>query len=90
MEPLKLIICPVFRQAEIFCQDMGWPSPQNVNSGIRVALRPEHIRGLRLDAWEVWWLDRMWPCRTREDVEKMLHMKMLARFYGADIHHWWT
>lgn len=89
MEPPKLIICPVFRQAVIFCQDMGWPHPER-HPDIRVAMKPMDLRGMRLDRWEVWWLDRLWPCRTHEDVEAMLNMKMLARMYGADIHHWWT
>jgi hypothetical protein len=83
--PFRMIIAPFHRQAELFIKEMGFYPPE-----CKVAREPVHLRGYRLDQWEVWWLDRMWPCRTHEDVEKMLHMKMLARMYGADIHHWWT
>jgi hypothetical protein len=83
--PFRLIIAPIFRQARLFMDDMGFYPRE-----CKVAREPMHLRGLRLDTWEVWWLDGLWPCRTHEDVNRMLEMKTLARVYGADIHHWWT
>jgi hypothetical protein len=80
-----MIIAPFQRQAELFARDMGWHSGE-----YRVAREPWHLRGYRLDRWEVWWLDQLWPCRTHEDVEKMEHMMMLARMYGADLRRWYT
>lgn len=85
LPPKRMIIAPVHRQAVLFARSMGWARDE-----YRVALEPWHLRGYRLDAWEVWWLDQLWPCRTREDVEKMEHMMTLARMYGADIRRWYT
>jgi hypothetical protein len=48
------------------------------------------LLGGRLESWEVWWLDRMWPCNTHEEVEHMEYMKRLAKQRGADLHRWWT
>lgn len=81
----QLIVAPNFNQARLFCHQMNW-APRYVE----VAVWPHHIIGRKLDEWEVWWLDRLWPCRTHEDVEHMLMMKRLLRERGADIHHWWT
>lgn len=81
----RLIIAPLYRQAVLFVRGMDW-NPMEV----RVALNREHLLGLRLDDWEVWWLDRMWPCRTHEDVARMEEMKLYARMCGADLRRWWT
>jgi hypothetical protein len=67
---------------------MGWEP-----SRVRIILQIEQLYGYRFDRdsrYEVWWLDRMWPCRTREDVKNMEDMKREAKFRGADLHRWWT
>lgn len=83
--PFRLIIAPTQRQAQLFIKDMGFYPPE-----CKVAREPMHLRGMRLETWEVWWLDRLWPCRTHEDVTKMEYMMALARAYGADIRRWYT
>lgn len=84
--PKRMIIAPFYRQAVLFARDMGWARDEYR----AIIADPMKLRGYRLDAWEVWWLDGLWPCRTREDVAKMEHMMMMARFYGADIRRWYT
>lgn len=79
------IIAPNYRQARIFLFNMDW-----MHRHFRIALRLQDILGHELNHWEVWWLDRMWPCDTTEDVEFMLEMKRQAKFRGADLHRWWT
>lgn len=81
----QFIIAPNYRQARLFCFDMNW-NPRYVT----VATDIVHIQGYNLKEYEVWWLDRMWPCQTHEQVRWMELMKREARFRGADIHHWWT
>lgn len=87
--PFRLVIAPVRRQAELFIddsrRDYGWERWQ-----VRVATRPEHLRGYDFRYWEVWWLDRMWPCCTHRDVERMEEMMAYARSRGAKIRRWWT
>lgn len=82
---LKLIVAPVWRQARLFAWDMGWHDDE-----WRFASEPRHLHGYRLDRWEVWWLDRMWPCRTHEDVERMETMMIVLRTRGADVRRWYT
>lgn len=81
-----LIIAPNYRQAKIFMFNMDL----RAQPYYQIALRPQDLLGRRLDTWEVWWLDRMWPCDTHEEIEFMLYMKRLAKSRGADLHRWWT
>lgn len=84
--PFRLIIAPTQRQAQLFIRDMRFYPPE-----CKVAREPIHLRTRgRLETWEVWWLDRLWPCRTHEDVAKMEEMMALARLCGADIRRWYT
>lgn len=83
--PKRMIITPLHRQAVLFARDMGWARDE-----YRVALEPMHLRGYRLEHWEVWWLDRCWPCRTQRDVDRMEEMWWFARSRGADIRRWYT
>lgn len=87
--PFRLVIAPNQRQAQLFVEDSrrdyGWEWWQ-----VRIALRPEHLRGYDFRTWEVWWLDRMWPCRTHKEVENMEQMMLYARVRGAKIRRWWT
>lgn len=79
------IVAPNYRQACIFLFNMDWR-----HRYYQIALRPRDILGHELSFWEVWWLDRMWPCDTHEEIEYMLYMKQLAKSRGADLHRWWT
>ncbi|MFF8831331.1 hypothetical protein [Streptomyces sp. NPDC015131] len=83
--PFRMIIAPFVRQARLFIEDMGFYPPE-----CRIAREPKDLRGYRLDTWEVWWLDRLWPCHTHEDVQAMVGMQQLARVCGADLRRWWT
>jgi hypothetical protein len=84
-QQLKLIIAPVWRQARLFADDRGWPDDLWRYAGDRL-----HLHGYRLDRWEVWWLDGLWPCRTHRDVQRMNEMMAYARARGADIRRWYT
>ena len=81
-----LVIAPTYAQTQLFAFLMGW----DLNTEYYVALTPEHLMGIRLENYEVWWLDRQWPCSTHEEVEHMEYMKALAKSRGADLHRWWT
>lgn len=87
--PFRLIIAPVHRQAELFFydsrRDYGWERWQ-----CKIVTREEQLHGLDLRTWEVWWLDGLWPCNTREDVRTMERMKWYAKARGAKIRRWWT
>lgn len=87
--PFRIVIAPFVRQAELFIndsiRDYGW-----YRGDCRVITRLEQMRGYDFSTWEVWWLDRMWPCNTREDVEHMETMKMYAKMRGARLRRWWT
>jgi hypothetical protein len=80
-----MIIAPTVRVAQLFIRDSGY-NPQEC----RIVTRREQLHGYTLSDWETWFLQRMWPCRTREDVERMEEMMAYARFRGADIRRWWT
>lgn len=82
-----MIIAPNYQQARMFAH---YTLDLDLNSEFYVVLHPEHLLGARLEEYEVWWLDRMWPCSTHEDVEYMEYMKALAKARGADLHRWWT
>ncbi len=81
----RMVIAPLYRQAVIFVARMGWTMRNTV-----IVTRPDRLHGYRLDRWEVWWLDGLWPCRTREDVDRMNEMMIYARARGADIRRWYT
>ena len=83
--PRRLIIAPFTRQAELFMRWSGY-NPREC----RVVTSKEHLHGYQLNTWEVWWLDRMWPCSTHEDVDRMNDLMAYARYCGADIRRWWT
>lgn len=83
--PHIFVIAPFYRQGLLFCKEMGW-NPREV----AIFIKEEHLLGRRFNGHEVWWLDRMWPCRTREDVWHMERMMRIARINGADIRRWWT
>jgi hypothetical protein len=82
---LQLVIAPQYKQALLFIKESGWDP-----NYVRIVTQPEQLYGLRLEHWEVWWLDRLWPCRTHEDVQHMEFFMHLARSCGADIRRWWT
>ncbi len=84
--PFRFIIAATTAQARMFIKERGFYPGE-----CKIATRIEDLKGYKLDdGWQVWWLDRLWPCRTREDVERMLKLKAYAKFRGADLHHWWT
>ena len=78
----KFIIATTTAQAMLFYKNMGW-NPY----AVPIALKREHLLGYDLYSYEVWWLDRMWPCRTHEDVEELM---AYAKVRGADIRRWYT
>ncbi|MFF5001717.1 hypothetical protein ACFY3G_02720 [Streptomyces phaeochromogenes] len=81
----RFVIAPTMRQAKLFIEDSGYgPSEYYATTGVR------GMHGYRLDEWEVWFLQGMWPCRTHEDVRHMEMAMQYARFLGADIRRWWT
>lgn len=83
--PFRFIIAPYRHQAKLFIKErIFYPGE------CKIATALDDMKGYDLKTWEVWWLDRLWPCSTHEDVERMLEMKNYAKFRGADIHHWWT
>jgi len=79
------VIAPFYRQAVLFIGDSGW-DPQTC----KIVIREDQLLGLDLSTWEVWWLDRMWPCSTHEDVEHMERFKIMAKVRGASLRRWWT
>lgn len=81
----RMIIAPTVRIAKLFIKDSGYDPRE-----CRVATRLTELRGCRLDQWETWFIQRMWPCRTHEDVRRMEEMMAYARYAGADIRRWWT
>jgi hypothetical protein len=81
----KAIIAPTYIQARLFCQFEGWDVRD-----FDILTRPEHLQGRFFDEYEVWWLDRMWSCRTHEDVAFMVEMERQAKIRGADLRRWWT
>lgn len=83
--PRRMVIAPTVRVAQLFIRDSGY-NPREC----RIVTRQEQLLGCQLDDWEVWFLQRAWPCRTHEDVARMEDMMMYARFRGADIRRWWT
>lgn len=83
--PFRFVIAPNVRQAQLFIRFSGY-NPREC----RIATRREDLLGYRLEHWETWFLQRMWPCRTHEDVRHMEEMMWLARACGADIRRWWT
>lgn len=86
----RVIIAPVHRQARLFIEDSireyGW----DPHDRPLIVTRAEQLHGLDLRFHEVWWLDRLWPCSTREDVERMEAMKNYAKARGAKLRRWWT
>ncbi|MEU1478899.1 hypothetical protein [Streptomyces sp. NPDC005760] len=81
----RFIIAPTVRQAALFIRQSGFgPSEYVIATGLA------GMQGYRLDEWEVWFLQRLWPCNTHEDVQHMEEMMAFARFRGADIRRWWT
>lgn len=92
--PWRVVIAATFRQAELFVQESRrrYPEERWAMHGVIVVTpdRPERMRGLDLSTYEVWWLDRHWPCRTREDVEMMEMIKRMALARGARLRRWWT
>lgn len=92
--PWRVVIAATFRQAELFVRESCRRHPEEDWAMYSVIVvtpdRPERMRGLDLSTYEVWWLDRMWPCRTREDVEMMEMMKRMALARGARLRRWWT
>lgn len=83
--PFRFVIAPTVRQAQLFIQFSGYDPPE-----CRIATSVKDLLGRRLDGWETWFLQRMWPCRTHEDVRHMEEMMWRARMCGADIRRWWT
>ncbi len=84
----RMVIAPYVNQADYFVRQMGW-NPRDHE--LRYANRVEHLYGYDLRDWEVWWLDRMWPCRTHEDVKRMEEMWNRARYVcRGDVRRWWT
>lgn len=81
----RAVISPTVRVAQLFIERSGY-SPREC----RIVTSREQLHGYQLDAYETWFLQGMWPCRTREDVEHMEEMMTYARFRGADIRRWWT
>ncbi|WP_075737528.1 hypothetical protein [Streptomyces acidiscabies] len=81
----RLVIAPNVRQAQLFIRFSGY-NPREC----RIATRLQDLLGLRLEGWETWFLQRMWPVRTHEDVQHMEDMMWTARTRGADIRRWWT
>lgn len=81
----RMVIAPLARQAQLFVRDSGF-NPHKC----QIVTKQEQLHGYDLSGWEVWFLQRMWPCRTHEDVQRMKEMMAYARFRGADIHRWWT
>jgi hypothetical protein len=81
----KFIIATTTAQAILFCKNMGW-NPY----AVPIALKREHLLGYDLYSYEVWWLDRMWPCRTHEDVKDVEELMAYAKIRGADIRRWYT
>lgn len=80
-----MVIAPTVRVARPFIKESGY-NP----SECHVATRLEDMQGCKLDTWEVWFLQRAWPCRTHKDLNRMKEMMAYARFRGADIRRWWT
>lgn len=80
-----MVIAPFYRQAQLFIKDSGFYPRE-----CKVATKLEHLHGYDLRTWETWWLDRMWPCNTHEDIDRMVELKTYARMRGADVRHWWT
>ncbi|WP_432124049.1 hypothetical protein [Streptomyces sp. C10-9-1] len=83
--PGRIVIAPNLRQARVFILESDY-NPREC----RIATRVEDLRGLSLHAWETWFLQRMWPCSTHEDVRHMEEMMWHARARGADLRRWWT
>ncbi|MEU9661911.1 hypothetical protein [Streptomyces chartreusis] len=85
VRPFRFVIAPTVRQAQLFIQFSGYDPRE-----CRIATRVQDLLGYRLVGWETWFLQRMWPCRTHEDVRHMEEMMWRARACGADIRRWWT
>ncbi|MFF8034907.1 hypothetical protein [Streptomyces sp. NPDC016626] len=85
IRPFRLVIAPFVRQAELFIHDSGYHPRE-----CRIVTRREHLHGYDLRTWETWFLQRMWPCRTHEEVQHMEEMQAYARMRGADLRRWWT
>jgi hypothetical protein len=81
----RVVIAATYRQARLFIIDSGW-SPQEC----KIVLHEEHLLGMDLRSWEVWWINGLWPCRTHEDIARWQRLHDRARMYGADIRHWYT
>ncbi|MFB7285450.1 hypothetical protein [Actinacidiphila glaucinigra] len=85
VRPYRCVIAPQVRQAELFIRWSGYHPRE-----CRIVTTPRDLLGLSLEGWETWFLQRMWPCRTHEDVQRMQEMMWRARARGADIRRWWT
>ncbi len=85
MQQTRVVIAPFVRQAELFIRWSGF-NPREC----QVVTDLEGLRGRQFKGAEVWWLDRMWPCSTHEDVDRMNQLMTYARYCGADIRRWWT
>lgn len=86
VQPIRrMVIAPTVSVARLFIKESGY-NPYEC----QIATRLDNLRGCQLDGWEVWFLQRAWPRRTHEDVERMEEMMAYARYSGADIRRWWT
>lgn len=85
MNDKKIIIAPFYKQGVLFGLLMGWR-----RWDVTIITKEEQLLGRRFNGREVWWLDRLWPCRTHEDVWRMERMMQIARVNGADLRRWYT
>lgn len=81
----RVIIAPTMRVAELFIRNSGFSPGECM-----VATNAFQLQGYRLESWETWFVQGMWPCRTHEDVRTMEATMAYARCRGADIRRWWT
>lgn len=81
----RMVIAPTVQVARLFIRESGYDPRE-----CRIVTRFEHMQGCKLDDWEVWFLQRAWPCCTHADVAHMEEMMAYARFRGADVRRWWT
>jgi hypothetical protein len=89
----RMIIAPYYRDGWLFASEMLRKGEFQPDDKIYHAQRPEHLRGFRLgegcDEVQTWFLQGHWPCRWREEIERMIEMEALALIYsGGDIRRW--
>lgn len=83
--PFRVIIATTVRQAKLHISNCGFYPGE-----CKIVVREDQLLGMRLDTWEVWWINGLWPCRTHEDIARWQRLYDRARMYGADIRHWHT